>query len=201
MITCLIHLTSFKDSQSNAICWLLGLVQFKLNICVHLDKMHQLNTCIHMKPKLFYVLWKKRPSLSQVYSFACYQKIAIIFPMLPHMFKTQSAASYRRVERDQRRCAEKEGRNHSNPWGLALAEELRGVWLVLHSGGVQCLPERGYKKTKEAAGHVEWLLKVSEHPLQIPCYQRHTLIYNTHNIQRTHTESWNSRVISALLLT
>lgn len=114
---------------------------------------------------------------------------------------TQSAASYHREEKYQRRCAEKEGRNHSNPWVLALAEELRGVWLVLHSGGVQCLPEGGYKKTKEAAGHVEWLLNVSEHPFQIPCYQRHTLLYNTHNIQWAHTESWNSRVISALLLT
>lgn len=41
-------------------------------------------------------------------------------------------------------------------------------WLVLHSGRVQRLPEGGYKKTKEAGGHVERLLKGSKHPLHNP---------------------------------
>lgn len=41
-------------------------------------------------------------------------------------------------------------------------------WLVLHSGRVQCLPEGGYKKTKEAGGHVESLLKGRKHPLHNP---------------------------------
>lgn len=38
-------------------------------------------------------------------------------------------------------------------------------WLVLHSGREKCLPEGGYKKTKEAGGHVERLLKRRKHSL------------------------------------
>lgn len=41
-------------------------------------------------------------------------------------------------------------------------------WLVLHSGRAQRLPEGGYKKTKEAGGHVQRLFKGSKHPLHNP---------------------------------
>lgn len=68
-------------------------------------------------------------------------------------------------------------------------------WLVLHSGRVQRLPEGGYKKTKEAGGHVERLLKGSKHPLHNP-----TTATITTTGEEKETLHWNWDHINTKLL-
>lgn len=56
-------------------------------------------------------------------------------------------------------------------------------WLVLHSGREKRIPEGGYKKTKEAGGHVERLLK-----------KKQKLFPQFHHCHHHHNWKWKSKV-------
>lgn len=63
-------------------------------------------------------------------------------------------------------------------------------WLVLHSGREKRIPEGGYKKTKEAGGHVERLLKKKQKlfPQFHHCHHHHNWKRKSKVRQKSHKE-------------
>lgn len=72
-------------------------------------------------------------------------------------------------------------------------------WLVLLSGREKRLPEGGYKKTKEAGGHVERLLKRSKHSFHNPTTATITTTRSRENKCTLRLRSQINRSIRLLL--